>query len=265
MCLHSNTVDDDRQGETICTDCGVVIGPIYYHQHYFGKEEEEKSESSSSSSSPPPPPPPPSPSKRRSTSPIYLTEVNKHIRHICANAHICDAVCDYAISIVSSTVRNNNNNNHISNRKMEGIAAYAIYAACVKMNCPRQMDEIGNFCNVSVKQMWDVQKVMGQVTSTPEIKAVDYVTRYCSLLEIEYANIKVITQLASCRKLRQKVGCIKSNCLIAVIIYLYCREKKIAIPLKKILEVCGGISSTSVFRAIRKLHKEHTAKITMLL
>ena len=111
MCLHSNTVDDDRQGETICTDCGVVIGPIYYHQHYFGKEEEEKSESSSSSSSPPPPPPPPSPSKRRSTSPIYLTEVNKHIRHICANAHICDAVCDYAISIVSSTVRNNNNNN----------------------------------------------------------------------------------------------------------------------------------------------------------
>ena len=29
VCPHHNQVDDDREGNVVCTDCGLVIEPIY--------------------------------------------------------------------------------------------------------------------------------------------------------------------------------------------------------------------------------------------
>jgi transcription initiation factor TFIIIB Brf1 subunit/transcription initiation factor TFIIB len=250
----------------------MVVGQLYYQPQYFlsDKEEEDSSSSPTStttttattspSSTPPSPPPPPLPVfVAHQTDPIEL------IKHVCANANICDSVGDYAISIMKTTVNLNTNKKINSNRKIEAIAAYAVYAAGVKMNCPRQMEEIANSFNITVRQIWEVQKLMAHTGNAPEVKAVDYVNRYCSLLELEYPDCLVIIKLASCVKLKKKVGSIKSSCLIAVIIYLYCKEKNIALPLKKILQVCGGISATSVFRAIRKIDKDHVSKITLLL
>ena len=152
-----------------------------------------------------------------------------------------------------------------SNRQIDANIAYAIFTASAKMGCPRQMEEVARYCNVSVRRVWDVQKLQAPQSMSPEIKAADYATRYCSLLELDYSHSLIIAKIVDSGQFRQKVGAIKSNSLIAVAIYLYCKEKKIKIPLKRILQACDGISATTIFRAIRKIDKEHVFKITSLI
>ena len=33
MCTHENEVEDEREGDVVCTDCGLVLSPIYHHQY----------------------------------------------------------------------------------------------------------------------------------------------------------------------------------------------------------------------------------------
>lgn len=275
MCIHAHIIDDDRTGESICMDCGLVLESLYYHQPHTTSASE------------------PSNSGKRSNSPPlkHLSSIGKNeeeeekldslssrtsmvnaaenlVRNVSANAHICESVTEYAVSLLTTILNNNNNSSSKGSygmRKADAVAAYCLYTACTNMECPRQMDEIARYCNVSIRKMWEVQKNHGHNCVSPRVKAFDYVSRYCSMLDLDYARGCDIVKIAKSAILKRQVGSIKSNCLIAVIIYLYCKEKQLRMPLKRIAETCDNISFTSIFRAIHKMDKKYVSQITLLL
>jgi len=78
-----------------------------------------------------------------------------------------------------------------------------------------------------------------------------YVQRYCNLLQFSYADQVRVRQTVE-QMLQLPLGNVRCNCLVAVVLYLHCKDSKKKLTLRKICEVCS-ISATSVHRVVRQL------------
>lgn len=128
------------------------------------------------------------------------------------------------------------------------LAAYALYESLNKFEVPRMAEEIEHYSGVKLKDIWSVESNLS--LEIPLSDPINYVHRYCVLLNFSY------TEQTTVRRTVWSIQCLplgnlRCNCLVAVIIYLFCKEEKKKITLRKICETCN-ISATSVHRVIRQ-------------
>lgn len=135
------------------------------------------------------------------------------------------------------------------NLKDKALAAFAIYESLNVFETPRMAGEISFFTGISERDIWNVESNLTLQTEAKDPKK--YVLRFCNLLQLSFTeqncvrdSVEVIQQLP--------LGNLRCNCLVAVVINLYCKANAKKISLKKICETCD-ISATSVHRIIRQL------------
>jgi len=211
-CSHSNTVDNYSDGDQVCTDCGLVLEQLYTNAAFPISEKKPM--------------------------------INNFIADVCMNACIAQSVSDYAISYFETLKKILG-----SKYKDEAIAAYAIYEALNRQEVPRTAQEIEHFTGVKLKKLFKIEASLSLPDTLNENPS-DYVTRYCALLALDYSAQTVIQTMV--KELQDTLGNLKCNCLVAVIIHLYCRYHDKKISLKSICNICC-ISATSVHRVVRKL------------
>jgi len=173
-----------------------------------------------------------------------LQSTYEFIRNVAENACISENVIVFAMNyfdkIKPSLTRK---------FKETTIAAYAIYESLNTFEAPRLAEEIEFYTGVPLDEIWEVECNLEIETQIPDPK--HYVHRYCSLLNICYSDQLIIRDTVECLNTEIPIGNLRCNCLVAVVIYLFCLEKMKPITLKKICDTCY-ISATSIHRVIRQ-------------
>ena len=215
-CPHINRIDNYVDGDCVCTDCGLVLSQIYLpsvsHLSAPGKQ---------------------------------LSEMHEFIRDVGENACMPINVLTYAENYYEKIKCN-----LVPRFSKKTVAAYALYESLNKFEIPRMAEEIQYYTGVEMKRIWQVETKL--TLEQPMNEPGNYVNRYCNLLDFSYGDQLIVKEGVEFVQREQAIGNLRSNCLVAVIIYLHCKEVRKKITLKKICETCF-ISATSVHRALRQL------------
>lgn len=183
--------------------------------------------------------------------------IHEYMRDIGANACMPDNVVLYATNYYEKI-----KTSLTPKFKQKTIAAYALYEALNTFDIPRMADEIAYYTGVKQQDIWRVESnlVLEDTLNDP----VKYVHHYCTLLKFSWADQVCVQRYVELLQ-ELPLGNLRCNCLVAVVIYLYCKDTKKKIILKKICETCN-ISATSVHRVIRQLHelKSQISKFPLL-
>jgi len=224
VCAHAAVVNT-REDERVCTDCGLVLEEQLYYDFFHPK------------------------GWATPNGGILLygeNRIHKFIRDIGANACIPDNVVLYATNYyekIQAALP--------LKIKPWAIAAYALYESLNKFEVPRMAEEIAHYSGVKLQDIWQVEThlMLEETLSDPKL----YVQSYCNLLQFSYADQVCVRETVEL-VLQLPLGNIRCNCLVAVVLYLHCKDSKKKITLRKICEVCK-ISATSVHRVIRHLQE----------
>lgn len=235
-CTHQRKIDDEHTADEICIDCGLVLGRIF-----------------TSTSSP-----------HEVLKKAIDGEIYKFIEDVCHNGCYSLNIIDFAFKKFKKLKEKLKNiKKKINNRTL---AAFAIYEVMEKLEIPRTFEEIGAITGIPVRKIWDVSSLSIK-TSTKEENAnqkpsdpIDYVERYCTILNIDYWERKIIRNIVGNMF---GFGSYKPSSLVAAVIRLYCIEKGKKLPLKTIADVCG-ICPANVHRIMRQLDSKYRKKITLL-
>ena len=138
------------------------------------------------------------------------------------------------------------------------LASYSLYETLSRNSVSRSVQEIEFFTNCKLAKLWAVESALNlkETLNHP----LDYVERFCALLEIEFHQMKIIRGIVGNM---YGLGAIRPQCVVAVVIYLYCKEIKRKMSLVRLCEVCD-VSSTNMYAIIRRMKKMYSGKISLL-
>lgn len=215
-CNHSEIINT-REDESVCTNCGLVVSEHIFSPMFYSNQSVH----------------------------APMNNIHQFLRDIGANACIPDNIIRFSTNyfdkiqgLLSPKFRD------------KTIAAYALYETLNKFEVPRMAEEIEFYSGICVRDLWRVESNL--ILETPLSEPTHFVHRFCVLLHFSYSDqMRVRNCVESVQQL--PLGNLRCNCLVAVIIYLYCKETEKKITLRKICETCS-ISATSVHRVIRQLN-----------
>lgn len=228
-CAHRQTIDDDREGNSVCLECGLVLEPIYQPLWQEAAD-------------------------------LSIVERNDPIRtfllDVAAHAEIPQSIVEYSMSYYNKIKRQLQN--HQPKFSEQVLASYALYETLSRNNISRSVQEIEFFTSCKATKLWSVESALNlkETLNHP----LDYVERFCNALEIKYQDVKIIKGIVGNMF---GLGGIRPQCVVAVVIYLYHKETKNKLPLLKICEICN-VSSTNIYAIIRRMKKQYAGKITLL-
>ena len=219
-CGHCNIIDN-FEDESVCTDCGLVL-----LSQTFSAASWTLAKTYSSSNS-----------------------VHEYIRDVGENACIAESIILFATHYYDQI-------RITLERKFRDkpIAAYALYESLNKFEVPRLAEEIAFYSGVTLQKLWEIETSL--ILETPLNDPKHYVHRYCTMLNFSYVDQMSVRDVVERVQTDLPLGNLRCNCLVAVIIYLHCKETKKKITLRKICETCS-ISATSVHRVVRQLNELH--------
>ncbi len=217
-CSHQNTIDNERDGECVCTDCGLVLSQLYNENRFL-----------------------------RQIPLVSKNTMHDFIRDIGENAHIPDCIVAHALNYFDKIQK-------LESSKFcsTDVAAFALYESLNKFEVPRLAEEIAFFSGVKLKKILAIESNLTLETYTHDPK--HYVSYFCNILNLSYANQLLIGETVDCLNEEIPLGSVRCNCLVALVIYLFCKDREKKVSLKKICETCS-ISATSVHRVMRQLKK----------
>jgi transcription initiation factor TFIIIB Brf1 subunit/transcription initiation factor TFIIB len=229
FCSHQNTIDNVRDGEQTCLDCGTVVDQLYGGETHYQQSGDEMKED----------------------------EIHFFIKDVCFNACLPSNIIPHTEKYYLKLCEQLGT----SSFKRKTLAAFALYETLNRFEIPRMVEEIEYYTGIKMKDIWRVEAniVTKDTLSDPK----HYVQRYCSLLQFSYSDTKHIESFVTTMETELKLGNVRCNCLVAVVIYLFCKEAKKKVSLKRICETCS-ISATSVHRVIRMLKMDCRSDISQI-
>ncbi len=225
-CDHPQVIEDYHEGTTVCTHCGLVLDVIRL------------------------------PSYRSEKNYDFEKKLNTQgfLENVCEKAGIPHSILEYTAWYAT------NIENQLKHEKIvkNGIISFALYETLLRFQIPRSPQEISFFTGIPTSTLWFIEKKLSSsvIKSSPQ----DYVERFTSLLGLDYTHNSTIKTIVSNL---YGMGDVRPACLIAVVIHLFCKEKKIKKTVKEICESCG-VSSASMYKIMKKMKKEFIEHISLL-
>jgi transcription initiation factor TFIIIB Brf1 subunit/transcription initiation factor TFIIB len=229
-CNHSQTVDDEKEGTCVCTECGLVLEQLMFHSAVSKGEWSESHK---------------------------FYDVLLFLKDVCANACLPEYVISYAYSYFEKLKVDPKINPHIYNNNT--VAAYALYETLSRHEIPLMVNEVEYFTGIPAQKIFNLEGCLyfSDTLNNPQ----DFVERYCVLMgNLTYYDIKIIKGIAGNM---YGMGDIRPNTIVAALIYLYSKEVNIKQDMKTICEICC-VSSGNVYKIIRSLRQDFSNKISLL-
>ena len=236
-CPHKSTIDDDRDGVSICTDCGKIVEQILYPYTNSNYAMDNYSTQHSN---------------------IYY-----HIEEACNIGNLPDCLIEYTeewykrLKYHLTTIADK----QMQKIKDKDLASYALADSLYIFETPRTLQEIESYTETSVEILCSIQKLMQNKSS---IDSADdptlYADRYCANLNLSFHHIKMIKGII---RNMFGLGHLCPNTIVATVIYLYQKEQKLGIKLKDICEACI-VSPGNIHKIIRGLQPKYKENISLL-
>lgn len=170
---------------------------------------------------------------------------------VCSRGHVPRAILEYTL-ILKKEFKAQLHKNKINENDL---TMFSLYEALIRHKIPRRTEEIYSISGVTPSTLCAIQRQlsMNDIEMPNPALAEDYISRFCSLLNIGYFASSEIKNLLA--KVYSELGHVRAHCLAAFVIYVYCREKKIKRSTKIICEMCGASSAV-----IYKLYNSYKCK-----
>jgi transcription initiation factor TFIIIB Brf1 subunit/transcription initiation factor TFIIB len=230
-CPHSQTVDDDREGECICLLCGLVLEPLYQSQRNEGACFTEREND--------------------------IQEIHNFLQDVGAHANIPQSLICYTedyFRIIKKQLTGEKKKKFVD----RDLASYALLETLCRHKVPRTVQEISYFTATETSKLFAVETALNirEVLGHPQ----EYSDRFCALLGLSFWDSKQIRGIVFNMF---GLGNVRPQTVVALVVFLYCKEKKINIPLKLICEVCS-VSSTNINKLARDVKEPYNSNISLL-
>jgi len=167
---------------------------------------------------------------------------------------------DNIISYTHSYFKSLKNDSHVKEKKFadKTIASYALYETLSRHKLPYTANEIEYFTGTPCKMLWKVENCLhfSEMLNNPQ----DFVDRYCSSLDLDFYKTKIIKGIVGNM---YGLGDIRPSCVVAAVIYLYCKELGLQMPMKTVCEACF-VSTGNMYKIIRRLPQNIANQISLL-
>lgn len=219
-CSHTNEIVDERSGDIICQDCGLVIDVYYFNERFVENENRDIPQNASS----------------------YLYEVIDRL-------HVPESVLPFVYRKINEGSANERK------KPKELFLAKCLYKTLCEINIPFSVKDISAVTGLSQVKLCSNGEntdpnqshlVSVDNSSITVINKEDILERACAKLELNYKTYTLIKET-----LDSKNNGFNPSTVISAYIYLFCKKNKIKISLKKISNVTG-ISCMSIQRFIKK-------------
>jgi len=233
-CPHSETIDDDREGECVCLQCGLVLEPVYQNQQCGSISYEDPQHNTQ--------------------------EIHCFLQDVGAHAEICQSMLESAKTYYLK-IKDQLAENRLKKFKDKELAAYAIYETLCRHHVPRTVKEIEYFTRIGSSTLFDIESLLNVKETFNE--PLDYVDRFCTLLELPFWDTKIIRGIIFNLSEQEKLKDVRPQCVVALAIHLYCKEKKIKLGISKISEICD-VSSANIYKLVRVIKEPFASNISLL-
>jgi transcription initiation factor TFIIIB Brf1 subunit/transcription initiation factor TFIIB len=187
-------------------------------------------------------------------------EIHCFLQDIGAHAEICQSMLDsaktYCFQIKAKLAERNQ-----KKFKDKELAAYAIYETLCRHHIPRTIKEIEYFTAIDASTLFSIESLLNVKETFNQ--PLDYVDRFCTLLEIPFWDTKTIKGIVFNLDEQEKLKDVRPQCVVALAIHLYCKEKKIKIGISKICEICD-VSCANIYKLVRVIKEPFASKISLL-
>jgi transcription initiation factor TFIIIB Brf1 subunit/transcription initiation factor TFIIB len=217
-CKHQQTLDDDREGHSVCIQCGLVLEPIYQESEPFRGQLMRTSAVEGDAA-------------------IFLRDIGSH-------AEISGCIISRSLSYFEKIQQQLEN--HKPKFKWRELAGYALYEVLSREGASRTKREIGYFTGCPPAKLFDIESALS-LEDTLE-NASDYVARFCIELEMSYAEA---SQIRAHLTSKHFFDGITAQCGAAAAIYWYCRDNKKNMTLKRICQICD-VSPANISKFVKK-------------
>ena len=227
-CPHSKTIDDDREGQCVCLQCGKVLDQIFQAQSNEGVPFHDEENNAN---------------------------INSFLLDVGAHAEIPLSILKYAecyFQVIKKQLQEK------KKFKDKELASYALYETLHRHKIPRPMPEITYFCDVNPVKLFAIETALNIKETL--CHPLEYSDRFCTLLGLSFWDSKIIKGIVFNMF---GFGNVRPQSVVAVVVYLYCKEKEINIPLSQICETCS-VSSTNIYKLARKVGEPYNSKITLM-
>lgn len=218
VCSHLNVINN-WEDECVCTDCGLVLIEQLYSPQRWLQDATKK----------------------------QLCGMHSYIQDIGENACIAGNVIAYSQNYYDKI-----KTKLIRKFQDKAIAAFALYESLNKFEVPRLAEEITHFTGIPSHVFLKLENALPQEISMLNPK--HFVHRFCNLIDLSYRDQLQIGYAVDIINNEIPLGNVRCNCLVGVVMYLFCKENEKKKTLKTICETCC-ISATSIHRVIRQLRE----------
>jgi len=230
-CPHSKTIDDDREGQCVCIQCGLVLESIFQ-------------------------------APKNEDLPLYDHQqniINSFLRDVGAHAEIPLSILQYAESYFQEI---KNSLREKKKFKDKELASYALYETLHRHKIPRPLPEITYFCDINPTKLFAIETALNIRGEDEPSHPIDYSDRLCNLLGLSFCDSKFIKGIVFNTHLLS-LGSRRPQSVVALVVYLYCQQNEINMSLIHICEICS-VSSTNIYKLARNLQEPYKSKIMLL-
>ena len=239
VCPHHNQLDDDREGNVVCTDCGLVIEPIYqnniknlHHQIYKDKNID-----------------------------ATIIKTSKICNNLDNETNELDILCNklHLYSVTKTQVLEKWElikkwffDKKIKDRKKpqfkKGLIVMAIYQTLIDLDIPRPMSHLCQDAGIVPKYVWYWIKLYDNTYENEHkvsiLKPSSMSEYFLRPLSLSYKEIKDIEKLVD----KNNVLTYAPQTILAACAYMFLRKQNKQSPSIKKLAKLLGVSVMSVYR-----------------
>ena len=247
MCAHERTVDDEREGNVICTDCGLVLAPIYldqivnYNKCNFLYQSDEKNQIVTTSLKSP---------KSHSN----LENESMELDNLCNKLQLYSVTKNQVFEkweLIKKWFHNQKLKDRRNPHFKKGLIVMTIYQTLIKLDIPRPMSHLCQDAGIEPKYVWYWIKLYykNQNKEHKILKPSSMIEYFLKPLNLSYKEIKEISKLVE----KNDILTYAPKTLLASCAYLFLRRNiKESISVKNLAKLLG-VSVMSVYRCTTTL------------
>ena len=237
MCNHQYPIEDTRQGDVVCTECGLVIDKIYCESNLETKWEKirkfnEETEQNSH----------------------HLSKEKKVLKNLCNKLHLNNDVTNAIFNLWSEITAWHYPKNGKIKINPKGLVVMTLYQGLIKEKNPRLISHLCQEVGINPKMVWRWIKLYRQdsndtIRTENSIKAKDMAEYFLQPLQLTYQEMTTIEEKLD----KNENSSFAPRTLLAACAYAFLKEKRALYPSVKNTARVLGVSVMPLYRCLKSL------------
>ena len=232
MCNHQYPIEDTRQGDVVCTECGLVIDKIYCESNLETKWEKIRI------------------LMKKLNRTVNIWEKKKIFKNLCSKLHLNNDVTNAIFNLWAEITAWHYRKNGKIKINPKGLVVMTLYQGLIKEKIPRPISHLCQEVGINPKMVWRWIKLYRQdltdtIKTENSIKAKDMAEYFLQPLQLTYQEMTSIKEKLD----KNENSSFAPRTLLAACAYAFLKETRDLYPsVKNTARVLGISPYTDVLK-----------------